>query len=99
MYNLTFRDIQSVNRGFGGSTLPDVIPVCQRYYLSISTERKLLSIAVKMILRQMIIQPHKVVFDRFKTLYGMIREKLKTVQVAYISSQAQPKPEKVLAEK
>ena len=78
-----------INRGFGGSTLPDVI-----YYVD--------EIIVPYHPKQIVIYcgendlassdtvTAKDVFERFKTLFQSIREKLPQVPVAYVSMKPSP---------
>jgi len=78
-----------INRGFGGSTLPDVI----RYANDIIFPYQPKEIVIYCGENDFAADDNttvQMVFDRFKTLYGMIREKLKTVPVAYVSLKPSP---------
>jgi len=78
-----------INRGFGGSTLPDVI----RYANDIIFPYQPKEIIIYCGENDFAADDNttaQMVFDRFKTLYGMIREKLKTVPLAYISLKPSP---------
>jgi len=78
-----------INRGFGGSTLPDVI----RYANDIIFPYQPKEIVIYCGENDFAADDNttaQMVFDRFKTLYGMIRERLKDVPVAYVSLKPSP---------
>ncbi|MGI4751246.1 MAG: GDSL-type esterase/lipase family protein [Janthinobacterium lividum] len=84
----TFADYHAVNRGFGGSTLSDAIyyehdlvdPYQPKQIVIYSGEN---DIAEGNVSAQMVL-------DRFKTLFGLIRQKQPLVPVAFISIKPSP---------
>ena len=84
----TFADYQAINRGFGGSTLTDAIfyvddlidPYQPRQVVIYSGENDIAegNISAEMVLK------------RFQTLFGLIRQKLPLVPVAFISIKPSP---------
>ncbi|HEX5150545.1 MAG TPA: GDSL-type esterase/lipase family protein [Parafilimonas sp.] len=78
-----------INRGFGGSTLPDVI----RYANDIIFPYQPKEVVIYCGENDFAADDNttaQMVFDRFRTLYGMIREEMKTIQVAYVSLKPSP---------
>lgn len=78
-----------INRGFGGSTLPDVI----RYAADVIYPYHPKEIVIYCGENDFPADSNataQIVFDRFKTLYTMIRKNVGDVQVAYISLKPSP---------
>jgi lysophospholipase L1-like esterase len=84
----TFNSYAAINRGFGGSTLADAIyyvndlidPYQPRQIVIYSGENDIAEGNVSA----------EMVSDRFKTLFGLIRQKLPQVSIAFISIKPSP---------
>lgn len=78
-----------INRGFGGSSLPDLI----RYANDVIIPYKPKEIVIYCGENDFAIDSNttaKIVFDRFKTLFSMIRADLKAVPVVFVSIKPSP---------
>jgi lysophospholipase L1-like esterase len=84
-----------LNRGFGGSSLTDVIYYANDVVLKYQPKQILIYCGENDIAGSNFVTADTV-FERFKILYGMIRSKLKKVPIAYISMKPSPSREKYL---
>jgi lysophospholipase L1-like esterase len=91
-----WKDVQSyfpgykiINRGFGGSSLPDVIRYANDIIFPYHPKEIVIYCGENDFPADSTVTS-QIVFDRFKTLYGMIRAKLPTVPVVYISIKPSP---------
>lgn len=91
-----WKDVQSyfpgykiINRGFGGSSLPDVIRYANDIIFPYQPKEIVIYCGENDFPADSTVTA-QIVLDRFKTLYGMIREKLPTIPVVYISIKPSP---------
>lgn len=91
-----WKDVQSyfpgytiINRGFGGSALPDVIRYANDIIFPYNPKQIVIYCGENDFAADSTL-PAETVFERFKTLYGMIRAKMKTVPVDFISIKPSP---------
>ena len=91
-----WKDVQSyfpgytiINRGFGGSSLPDVIRYANDIIFPYNPKEIVIYCGENDFAGDSTLAA-ETVFDRFKTLYEMIREKLADVPVVYISIKPSP---------
>lgn len=84
-----------LNRGFGGSSLTDVIYYANDVVLKYKPKQILIYCGENDIAGSNFVT-EDTVFERFKILYGMIRSKFKKVPIAYISMKPSPSREKYL---
>src|ERR1700733_12715300 len=91
-----WKDVQSyfpgytiINRGFGGSTLPDVIRYANDVIFPYHPKQIVIYCGENDFAADSTL-PAETVFERFKTLYEMIRAKMKTVPVDFISFKPSP---------
>ncbi|HYJ62537.1 MAG TPA: GDSL-type esterase/lipase family protein [Parafilimonas sp.] len=78
-----------INRGFGGSSLPDVIRYANDIIFPYNPKEIVIYCGENDFAGDESIGA-ETVFDRFKTLYGMIRKKLPAIPVVYISIKPSP---------
>jgi len=78
-----------INRGFGGSSLPDVIRYANDIIFPYHPKEIVIYCGENDFAGDDNLSAQAVV-DRFKTLYGMIRAKMKTVPVVFISIKPSP---------
>lgn len=78
-----------INRGFGGSSLPDVIRYANDIIFPYNPKEIVIYCGENDFAGDETIDA-ETVFDRFKTLYGLIRKKLPTIPVIYISIKPSP---------
>jgi lysophospholipase L1-like esterase len=78
-----------INRGFGGSSLPDVIHYANDIIFPYHPKEIVIYCGENDFASSDTVSA-QTVFNRFKTLYGMIRAKMKTVPVVYISIKPSP---------
>ncbi len=90
-----FPEHTMLNRGFGGSSLTDVIYYVNDVVLKYSPKQILIYCGENDIAGSSTVNADTV-FERFKILYGMIRTKFKKVPIAYISMKPSPSREKYL---
>jgi lysophospholipase L1-like esterase len=90
-----FPEHTMLNRGFGGSSLTDVIYYANDVVLKYQPKQILIYCGENDIAGSSLVTSDTV-FERFKILYGMIRSKLKKVPIAYISMKPSPSREKYL---
>ena len=91
-----WKDVQSyfpgytiLNRGFGGSALPDVIYYSNDVIFPYQPKQIVIYCGENDFAANDTVTA-QIVFDRFKTLYGMIRAKMKTVAVDFVSIKPSP---------
>ncbi len=84
-----------LNRGFGGSSLTDLIFYAKDVILKYKPKQILIYCGENDIAGSNFVTADTV-FERFKILYGIIRSKFKKVPVAYISMKPSPSREKYL---
>jgi len=84
-----------INRGFGGSTLPDVIHYANDVIFKYDP-RQIVIYCGDNDLASSDTVTAQVVFRRFKELYYLIRGKLKNVDVLYVSIKPSPSREKLM---
>lgn len=85
-----------LNRGFGGSSLTDVIYYANDVILKYNPKQILIYCGENDIAGSSTVTADTV-FERFKTLYSIIRSKFKKVPIAFISMKPSPSREKYLA--
>ena len=90
-----FPEHRMFNRGFGGSSLTDVIYYANDVVLKYKPKQILVYCGENDIAVSSSVTADTVL-ERFKTLYGIIRSKFKKVPVAYISMKPSPSREKLL---
>ncbi len=78
-----------INRGFGGSSLPDVIRYANDIIFPYHPKEIVIYCGENDFAGDSTLSA-ETVFERFKTLYGMIREKLGDVPVVYVSIKPSP---------
>lgn len=78
-----------INRGFGGSSLPDVIRYANDIIFPYHPKEIVIYCGENDFAADSTITADTV-FTRFKTLYGMIRAKMKTVPVVFVSIKPSP---------
>jgi len=78
-----------INRGFGGSSLPDVIHYANDIIFPYHPKEIIIYCGENDFAADSTVNADTV-FNRFKTLYGIIRTQMKTVPVAFISIKPSP---------
>ena len=86
-----------INRGFGGSSLPDVIRYANDIIFPYHPKEIVIYCGENDFAGDSTLSA-ETVFERFKTLYGMIREKMPAVPVVYISIKPSPSRRAILDE-
>lgn len=84
-----FPNYTIINRGFGGSSLPDVINYASDIIFPYNPKEIVIYCGENDFAASDTVSA-KTVVDRFKTLYGMIRVKSKTVPVVFVSIKPSP---------
>ena len=84
-----------VNRGFGGSTLPDVIRYADDIIFPYQPKQILIYCGENDLASSDTVTA-KIVFDRFVQLFNIIRTKLPKVSIAYVSMKPSPSREHLL---
>jgi len=84
-----------LNRGFGGSSLTDVIYYANDVVLKYQPKQILIYCGENDIAGSSLVTADTV-FERFKILYGIIRSKFKKIPIAFISMKPSPSREKYL---
>jgi lysophospholipase L1-like esterase len=91
-----WQDVQSyfpkykiINRGFGGSTLPDVIRYANDIILPYHPKQVVIYCGDNDLASSDTITP-EIVTDRFKTLFHIIRKNLPAANIAYVSIKPSP---------
>ena len=90
-----FPEHTMLNRGFGGSSLTDVIYYANDVILKYRPKQILIYCGENDIAGSSTVNADTV-FERFKILYGIIRSKFKKVPIAFISMKPSPSREKYL---
>jgi lysophospholipase L1-like esterase len=90
-----FPEHTMLNRGFGGSSLTDIIYYANDVILKYDPKQILIYCGENDLTGGPSITADTV-FERFKTLYSIIRSKFKKVPIAYISMKPSPSREKYL---
>ena len=90
-----FPEHTMLNRGFGGSSLTDVIYYANDVVLKYQPKQILIYCGENDIAGSSTVNADTV-FERFKILYGIIRSKFKKVPIAFISMKPSPSREKYL---
>jgi len=90
-----FPEHTMLNRGFGGSSLTDIIYYANDVILKYDPKQILIYCGENDIAGSNKVTADTV-FERFKTLYSIIRSKFKKVPIAYISMKPSPSREKFL---
>jgi lysophospholipase L1-like esterase len=90
-----FPEYTILNRGFGGSSLTDVIYYANDVILKYKPKQILIYCGENDVAGSSSVTADTVL-ERFKILYGIIRSKFKKVPVAYISMKPSPSREKLL---
>lgn len=90
-----FPDYQIINRGFGGSTLVDVIRYAQDVILPYQPKQVVIYCGENDLAASDTVTAADVV-QRFKTLYAIIRQALPTAVVDYVSMKPSPSREHLL---
>ncbi len=85
-----------INRGFGGSSLPHLIMYAEEVIFKYNPKQILIYCGENDLTGGPSITADTI-FERFKTLYQLIRAKYKKVPIAYISMKPSPSREKYLA--
>jgi lysophospholipase L1-like esterase len=85
-----------INRGFGGSSLPDVIRYADDVIFKYRPKQIIIYCGENDFAASDTVSVPTVV-ERFKTLFGMIRAKYKRVPVAFVSMKPSPSRQKFLA--
>jgi len=78
-----------INRGFGGSTIQDWIRYAEDVIYPYNPKQIVIYCGENDVAYSDTVSG-EVVFDRFRTLFGMIREKLPDVKITYISMKPSP---------
>ncbi|MDN3657737.1 GDSL-type esterase/lipase family protein [Ferruginibacter paludis] len=85
-----FPDYPIVNRGFGGSSLPDVIHFANDIIIPYLPKQIVIYCGENDLAGSDTTVNGKVVFNRFKQLFTLIRQQLPTVSIAYVSMKPSP---------
>lgn len=83
-----------INRGFGGSTLPDVIRYANEVIYPYKPKQVVIYCGENDLASSDSITARDV-FERFKILYAMIRNQFKNIPIAYISMKPSPSRQKL----
>lgn len=89
-----FPGLPVINRGFGGSTLPDVIRYANDIIFPYQPKQIVIYCGDNDAASSGITADS--IFQRFKTLYGLIRSRLPKTKVTYISIKPSPSREKLM---
>ncbi|MDB5202699.1 MAG: hypothetical protein JWQ27_2108 [Ferruginibacter sp.] len=92
-----FPGLPVINRGFGGSTLPDMIRYADDLILKYLPKQVVIYCGENDIAATPASSPEKVLKD-FKTLYGMIRQQLPYASIVYVSIKPSPSRAKLQAD-
>jgi lysophospholipase L1-like esterase len=85
-----FPDYPIINRGFGGSSLPDVIHFANDIIVPYQPKQVVIYCGENDIAGSDTIVDGKVVFDRFKQLFVLIRKQLPKASITYVSMKPSP---------
>lgn len=89
-----FKGYQVINRGFGGSSLPDVIRYADDIIIPYQPKQIVIYAGENDIASDTV--DSKMVAERFKTLFNLIRQKLPAVPIVFVSMKPSPSREKYL---
>lgn len=89
-----FKGYQIINRGFGGSSLPDVIRYADDIIFPYQPKQIVIYAGENDIASDTV--DSKMVAERFKTLFNLIRQKLPAVPIVFVSMKPSPSREKYL---
>lgn len=89
-----FRGYPIINRGFGGSSLPDVIKYAEDIIIPYQPKQIVIYCGENDIASDTV--DSKLVGERFKTLFRLIRQRLPGVPIMFISMKPSPSREKYL---
>jgi lysophospholipase L1-like esterase len=92
--NEYFPGYRIVNRGFGGSSLPDLIRYADEIIFPYEPKQIVIYCGENDLATSDTVTS-QLVFERFKTLFGMIRAKMPTVPVAFVSLKPSPSRERL----
>lgn len=84
-----FPGYKIINRGFGGSSLPDVIRYAKDIIFPYNPKEIVIYCGENDLAADSTL-PAETVFERFKTLYEIIRKKMPTVPVVFVSIKPSP---------
>lgn len=79
-----------INRGFGGSSLPDVIHFASDIIIPYQPKQIIIYCGENDLAGSDTTVNGKVVFNRFKQLFDLIRKQLPTMSIAYVSMKPSP---------
>lgn len=91
-----FPDYPIINRGFGGSSLPDVIHFANDIIIPYQPKQIVIYCGENDLAGSDTTVDGKVVFDRFKQLFLLIRKQLPKVPIAYVSMKPSPSRQHLL---
>lgn len=89
-----FKGYQVINRGFGGSSLPDVIRYTDDIIIPYQPKQIVIYAGENDIASDTV--DSKMVAERFKTLFNLIRQKLPAVPIVFVSMKPSPSREKYM---
>jgi lysophospholipase L1-like esterase len=92
--NEYFPGYRIINRGFGGSSLPDLIRYADEIIFPYEPKQVVIYCGENDLATSDTVTA-QMVFDRFKTLFGMIRTKMPAVTVAFVSLKPSPSREQL----
>ncbi len=92
--NKAFPGYTIINRGFGGSSIPDVIRYADQIIFPYNPKQVVIYCGENDIASDTV--DSKEVSERFKTLFNMIRERLPQAQIVFVSMKPSPSREKYL---
>lgn len=91
-----FPEYQIINRGFGGSSLPDVIRYAKDVILPYHPKQVVIYCGENDFMADGV--DANIVFDRFTTLFKIIREALPKAQISFVSLKPSPSRAKYMPE-
>jgi lysophospholipase L1-like esterase len=92
--NKAFPGYKVINRGFGGSSIPDVIRYADQVIFPYNPKQVIIYCGENDIASDTV--DSKMVSERFKTLFNLIRERLPQAQIVFVSIKPSPSREKYL---
>lgn len=90
-----FPDFSIINRGFGGSSLPDVIRFADDIIFPYQPKQIVIYCGENDLATADTSISGTMVFERFKKLYSLIRANMPTVPIAYVSMKPSPSRKKL----
>ena len=91
-----FPNFNILNRGFGGSSLPDVIRYADKIIFPYQPKQIVIYCGENDLAGEPTLPAYKV-FERFKELYSLIRKRLPAVPIVYVSMKPSPSRESLMA--